>query len=200
MNLFSTTTTRSSAGPATPARVAERECKSASRMVAHGPRLCNGNEKHDISEYVRPDNVRSTGSEVVYHYAPARKVTFERAEIDHLPPRPDLLLSPTRLSSAPFSPPFVEAHFHNRIDNIARVAEYSRPKSKKHSRIKFCQLMRRREDGRTLNFNLIKLTEGDIRRGETKKRRFVSKSVRTSSLLWHHNFSTWGTLYALSKL
>lgn len=132
MNLFPTTTTtmmttrrtRNPTGPATPARVAERECKYASRMVAHGPRVATATRNAISRDYVRLDNVRSTGSEVVYHYAPARKVTFERVEIDHLPP--DLLPSPARLSPVPrsfFSSFRGEVHFHNRQLTIVQVPE-----------------------------------------------------------------------------
>lgn len=108
----------------------KRECKSA-----HGrawPALAA--EKRDIST-TSPDNVRNTDSEVVYHYAPARKVPFERAEIDHLPPPwPDLLpcpLPPASRSFA-FSPAFSRFDFHNReAAHQSRILQNSRQREKR---------------------------------------------------------------------
>lgn len=127
---------------ATPAHVVERECKSASRMVVHGPR-CNGNEKRDILDLVRPDNIRSTGSEVVYHYAPARKVTFERL--------PRLITSRLGRTYCPLPRVFHPLLFlllswrsiSITVLTTARVP-YSRL-NLKNTRIKFCHL-------RTLNY------------------------------------------------
>lgn len=201
MNLFPTTTTTTTTSPTTPARVAERECKFVSRMVAHGPRRCSQRETRYL-DYTRGPIMSGTHRlrSLVYHYVPARKVPFERAEIDHLPPRPDLLpsslslpLSPffpyVSLVSIPFSTPFAESAISISRVSYVLEAEY-REKKILHIKIKIGK-----------ETSTLQIYHDQTRLANERNFENLVQNQCKTIRFWHYNFSSWGnSLIYLTKL